>query len=262
VIPASFDYVRPTTIHALFDALADPDARIIAGGHSLLPLMKLRIVRPTTLVDIAAVGLSHVTEDGDALRIGALATYADLLDLDPRMGLPDVLRECAASVGDLQVRNAGTVGGALAHGDPASDLAAGALAVCARVRLLSPEGERTVDLRDFFLGPYSTALAAQELLTEIVIPRRTPGEGSVYVAFDDSASGYPLVGVAVQVATADGAASVGLCGIGGRPVHATSAAAALAAFADLDDDYRAHLGSVAVDRALALARRRAERSAR
>jgi carbon-monoxide dehydrogenase medium subunit len=260
VIPAPFEYVRPSTLDELFEALADPEARVIAGGHSLLPMMKLRLAQPKTLVDIAGLDFGGVAEADGSLRIGALTTYAELLELDPRIGLPDVLRECAASVGDLQVRNAGTIGGSLAHGDPASDLAAGVLAVGARLSLRSPGGERELPSGDFFLGLYTTALAAQEVLTAIVVPRRSAGAGSAYVSFDDPASGYPLAGAAVHVAAADGAPSIGLCGVGERPLHASSAADALAKLSAADE-YPAHLATVAIELAVALARKRAERSA-
>jgi carbon-monoxide dehydrogenase medium subunit len=258
VIPAPFEYVRPATLEELFGALADPDARMIAGGHSLLPMMKLRLAQPTTLVDIAGLDFRGVAEAEGALRIGALTTYAELLELDPRLGLPDALRECGASVGDLQVRNAGTVGGSIANGDPASDFAAGVLAVGGRLALQSPAGERELPANEFFLGPYTTALAAQEVLTAILVPRRSPGDGSAYVSFDDPASGYPLAGAAVLVSA--GSVSVGLCGLGARPLHATSAAAALAGLEDVDD-YRTHLAGVAIRRAEELARSRAARSA-
>ncbi len=259
MIPAAFEYVRPSTFDELFGALADPEAQMIAGGHSLLPMMKLRLAQPTVLVDLAGLDLGGVSEVDGELKIGALTTYAELLELDPRLGLSDVLRECAVSVGDLQVRNAGTVGGAVANGDPASDFSAGILAVGARLRLSSQGGEREVPAREFFLGPYTTALDAQEVLTAILVGRRSPGEGSAYVSFDDPASGYPLAGAAVQV-TADGAMWIGLTGAGDRPLHAPSAGEALAQLGELDD-YRAHLASVAIDRAVELAHQRAERSA-
>jgi aerobic carbon-monoxide dehydrogenase medium subunit len=250
MIPMSFEFVRPSSFAEAFDALADPEARPIAGGHSLLPLMKLRVVQPGTLVDLAGLDLRGIVEEGGELRIGALTTYAELLATDPRSGLPDVLRECAASVGDLQVRNAGTIGGTLAHGDPASDFAPGALAVGARLRLRSPAGERELAASDFFLGPFTTALAPQEILTAVVVPRRVPGSGSAYVSFPDAASGYPLVGAAA-VGAVDGRVSIGLCGIADRPLLADASFRL-----DGLDDYLAQLSRVAIDRATALARRR------
>jgi carbon-monoxide dehydrogenase medium subunit len=259
VIPASFEYVRPSSFDEAFAALADPEARLIAGGHSLLPMMKLRLAQPSLLVDLAGLDLAGVTETGGELRIGAFTTYAALLELDPRLGLPDVLRECAATVGDLQVRNAGTVGGAVAHGDPASDFAAGILACGARLRLRAPAGERELAAADFFLGPYTTALAEREVLTAIVVARRSPGQGSAYVSFDDPASGYPLAGAAVCIAP-DGTTAIGLTGVGDRPLRAASADEALAQIAGADE-YCAHLAAVAIRRASELAAKRAGVSA-
>jgi carbon-monoxide dehydrogenase medium subunit len=174
--------------------------------------------------------------DGDVLHIGALTTYDDLLSLEDAVPLPASLRDCAASVGDVQVRNAGTVGGALAHGDPASDFAAGAIAVGATFVLRSPNGTREVAAEEFFLGPFLTVLEQQELLVELRVPLAT--EPSAYVSFDDPASGYPLVGAAACGAV------VGLTGVGAHPLRAPD---------DLDqlglDDYRRQLVSVAIERA-------------
>jgi carbon-monoxide dehydrogenase medium subunit len=275
VIPAPFAYVRPASLDAALAALADPEAKAIAGGHSLLPVMKLRLARPTTLVDLAELGLRGIHVGDGEVRIGALTTYAELLDVDPRAGLPEVVRECAAAVGDVQVRNAGTVGGTVAHGDPASDLAAGLLAVDAHLVLASPGGTRTVPARDFFVGPYTTLLERQELLVEVVVPHLEPRRGSAYVAFEDPASGYPIVGCAAVVSVdgdAFGSCAIGLCGIGGRPLRASAVEAvfaagagtaspaalraALAEAADLDD-YRQHLAVLAIGRSVESARRRA-----
>src|SRR5712692_1464408 len=119
LIAAAFEYTRAGSIEDALEALADPEARAIAGGHSLVPMMKLRLARPSRLVDIGGLDFRGVTDDREGLRIGALTTYHELVSLDAALGLPDALRECASSVGDLQVRNAGTVGGGIAHGDPA-----------------------------------------------------------------------------------------------------------------------------------------------
>jgi carbon-monoxide dehydrogenase medium subunit len=162
------------------------------------------------------------------------------------------------------VRNAGTVGGAIAHGDPAADVAAGVLALGAQLVLDGPDGEPAVAAEDCFLGPYTTALGQQELLVEIVVPAPAAGTGSAYVSFEDPASGYPLVGCAA-VAAGD-AVTIGLCGVGGRPNRPGALEQAIAdgtdlqdALADLGDldDYRAQLTVTAVERAVDLARRRA-----
>jgi carbon-monoxide dehydrogenase medium subunit len=279
VIPAAFDYVRAESVAQALDALDAEDAKVIAGGHSLIPMMKLRVARPSRLVDIAGLRFRGVT-DGSGLTIGALTTYDELIR-DAEARVPDALRECAESVGDLQVRNAGTVGGGLAHADPASDIAAGVLALDATVRLVSRSGERVLSASELFLGPFATALGAQELLTEIVVPEQPAGSGSAYLSIEDQASGYPIVGAAV-VATLDhgrlGSCAIGITGIAGCPFRADDVEAALLAASPderaeairaslpeveiaVDEDeraYKRHVAAVVVERAVARALERAE----
>jgi aerobic carbon-monoxide dehydrogenase medium subunit len=271
VIPAAFDYVRPDSLDEALAELADPEAKAIAGGHSLLPMMKLRLARPSRLVDLAGLDLSGVVVDSGTIRIGALTTYDELLSPRHAALLPGALRDAAAEVGDVQVRNAGTVGGALAHGDPASDFAAAVIAAGARLLLRSPEGDREVGAEAFFLGPFTTLLTQQELLVELRVPVPAAGEGSAYVAFADPASGYPLAGAAVTVGS-DGRCIVGLTGIAAQPLRATVVEEAIGAGADLgealdtlalmlfdgDPEHRRQLAIVAVGRALDVARGRAE----
>jgi carbon-monoxide dehydrogenase medium subunit len=280
MIPASFDYVRAGSEEEALAALADPDAVVLAGGHSLLPMMKLRLAQPSRVVDIGALALRGVGRDGDGVRIGALTTYDRLLREGAGL-LPDAVLECAAAVGDLQVRNAGTVGGAVAHADPASDLAAGLIATDSTLRLLSPGGRRECAVEDFFLGPFTTALDRPELVTEIVVPGERAGEGSAYDAVENPASGYAIAGAAVKVRL-DGAriadCRVGLVGAVTRPVRVRRVEEALAeagearlddcreALADLgrdvlasgdDADYRLQVAAVVICRAAAAARARA-----
>jgi aerobic carbon-monoxide dehydrogenase medium subunit len=275
VIPVTFEYVRPDTVEEALEALSDPDAKVLAGGHSLVPLMKLRIARPSRLVDISGLDLRGVDGDPGELRIGALTTYDDLLRLDSE-ALPAALRECAASVGDVQVRNAGTVGGGIAHGDPASDLAAGVLALDGRLQLRSPAGTRECDAESFFLGPFTTAIEQQELLTAVLVRRHEPGEGSAYVSIDDPASGFPLAGAAVRVRIEDGKVEecrVGLTGIGAHPLRAQVVEEALSdgdgpavreavaqlepAHADERAEYGRQLTVIAITRAAEIASQRA-----
>jgi len=272
VIPAAFDYVRPGSLDEALAELADPEAKAIAGGHSLLPMMKLRLARPARLVDLAGLGLSGVSVDDGTLRIGALTTYDELLSLGEDVPFPGALRDAAADVGDVQVRNAGTVGGALAHGDPASDFAAAVIATGTTLLLRSPEGEREVAAEEFFVGPFTTLLGGQELLLELRVPVPAAGEGSAYVAFEDPASGYPLAGAAVRVAP-DAGPTIGLTGIGAQPLRARAVEEAIEARADVgeaidtiglmaldgDAEHRRQLAIVAVTRALDTARRRGER---
>jgi len=283
VIPAAFDYLRATSLDDALAALADPDAKVIAGGLSLLPMMKLRLARPTLLVDVAPLGLSGVSAaDGQGTRVGALTTYRDLLqpDASARLG---AISECAARVGDLQVRNVGTVGGGIAHADPASDVAAGVLAMGARLVLRSPGGTREVDAADFFLGPFTTALEQQEILVELLVPPARPGEGSAYVSVEDPASGYPIAGAAVR-ARREGdrivECSIGITGATSHPFRArdveelvvqrgevpslTEVRDALGDLHVLGDvhaggDYRLHLAAVVVTRAAGTASERGAR---
>jgi aerobic carbon-monoxide dehydrogenase medium subunit len=241
VIPAAVDYVRPSSVNEALEGLADAEAKAIAGGHSLVPLMKLRLARPRRLVDLDGLDLRGFSTDGGVLSIGALTTYDDLLSVDESVPLPAALRDCAASVGDVQVRNAGTVGGALAHGDPACDFAAGAIAVGATLVLRSPNGTREVAANDFFLGPFTTVLEQQELLVELRIP--AGAAPSAYVSFDDPASGYPLAGAAVCGGV------VGLTGVGAQPLRAPDDLGELGL-----NDYRRQLVAVAIERAREAAR--------
>jgi carbon-monoxide dehydrogenase medium subunit len=267
MIPAPVEYVRPESLEEALAELADPDARAIAGGHSLVPMMKLRLARPSRLVDLTALGLRGVTLDGPVVRIGAMTTYDELLSATAAP-IPAALRECAEAVGDLQIRNAGTVGGSLAHADPASDLAAGVIATGAILVARGLTGTREIAAEEFFVGPFTTSLGPQELLVEIRVPSAASGTGSAYVAFADPASGYPLAGAAVRV-EGGGTIVVALTGLGAHPSRAHGVEAALAAGGDLagavaevgrgtdaDAAYRCHLGAVAVERAVDAARRR------
>ncbi len=280
MIPAPFEYIRAGSIDEALDALADPDAKVLAGGHSLVPLLKLRVVRPSLLVDIGGLDLRGVDANCDTISVGALTTYEDFA----RGGedAPDVLRECAAAVGDLQVRNHGTLGGGVAHGDPASDVAAAVLALEATLRLRSKAGTRECAAGDFFRGPFTTALEQQELLTEIVVPRAQAGEGSAYASVEDPASGYALAGAAVLARVENGAlasCAVAITGAAAQPLRLRETEAALLGGAGTvdaveqtlsglelpldgaDADYRRHVIAVVVTRALHTARARAERGA-
>ena len=283
MIPAPFDYVRPGTVDEALEALGRPDAKAIAGGHSLVPLMKLRVARPALLVDLAALDLRGVRADGGGIAIGALTSYDELTGTAWPVRLPDALLECADSVGDMQVRNAGTIGGSIAHGDPASDLAAAVLALEATLRLRSTSGTREVAASDFFLGPYTTSLAEQELLTEILLPEAGEGTGSAYVSLDDPASGYPIVGAAAVLRMeGDGlaACAVGLTGSWACPCRARALEEALLSDGigraevapgllpeveigvdDADLAYRRHVAAVIAGRALRRAGERAARAA-
>jgi carbon-monoxide dehydrogenase medium subunit len=233
VIPAAFAYQRPTTIDEALRILgADPGAKILAGGQSLLPLLKLRLATVETLVDIGRLpGLRGVRRlDDGRLAVGALTTYADLL------GSPaseyGLLRDALPEIGDVQVRNRGTVGGAIAHSDPASDLPACLLALDAELVIRSASGERTTGVDGFFEGAFTTGLQPGELLTEIRLPGPRDDAGSAYASLQQTASGYALVGVAAVVIGDGGGgikeAMVALTGVGDRAYRARAAETALA----------------------------------
>jgi carbon-monoxide dehydrogenase medium subunit len=219
MIPAAFGYTRAGSVDEALRILASDDgAKVIAGGQSLLPLMKLRLAHPATLVDIGRIGeLRGVRTLADGrLAVGALTTYADLMDSPARHY--GVLRDMLPSIGDVQVRNRGTVGGAIAHADPASDLPAALLALDAELVLRSADGSRTVKADGFFEGAFATGLRQGELLTEIVLPAPLDNAGSAYASLEQPASGYAMVGVAaVVIMGPDG--RIAWAGIGVTGVH-------------------------------------------
>jgi carbon-monoxide dehydrogenase medium subunit len=284
MIPAAFDYHRPTTIDEALRLLGElPDARVLAGGHSLLPMMKLRLVSPAHLIDLGRIpGLHGVRRDGGVVAIGAMTTHWTLESSDLVAQSVPLLAEAAARVGDVQVRNVGTIGGSLAHADPAADYPAAMLVLEAELVAQSPRGRRSIAAGQFFTGFFATALAPDELLVEIRIPPQ-PG-GGAYLKFPHPASGFAVVGVAALAAVSSGTfewVRVGVNGVGpagyratgvedalaGRPSSPETIAAAAEHAADGVDvnedifapaDYRAHLARVYTKRALTLALERAQ----
>jgi len=232
MIPAAFGYTRVASVdEALGILAADGSAKVIAGGQSLLPLMKLRLAHPATLVDIGRLselrGVSRL--DDGRLAVGALTTYAELID-SPAVHL-GVLRDALPTIGDVQVRNLGTVGGSVAHADPSSDLPAALLALGAELVLRSARGTRTVPADGFFVGPFQTGIAHDELLTQVILPGPRENAGSAYVSLEQPASGYALVGVAAVLFVGAGGliegAGVGITGVSDHPYRASEVEAAL-----------------------------------
>lgn len=233
MIPAAFGYQRPASLdEALRIIGADPGAKLLAGGQSLLPLMKLRLAAPETVVDIGRLpelkGIRRL--DDGRLAVGALTTYAELLESPAKHY--GVVRDAIAMIGDVQVRNRGTVGGAIAHSDPASDLPACLLALDAEVLLRSATGERTANVDGFFNGAFETAMEPGEILIEVRLPAGRDDAGSAYASLEQPASGYSMVGVAVALMV-DGArrivgGNVALTGVGDHPYRAKAVEAALA----------------------------------
>jgi carbon-monoxide dehydrogenase medium subunit len=224
VIPAAFSYQRPATVDDALRAIAaDPDAKVLAGGHSLLPLLKLRLARTDALIDIGRLpelkGLRYAA-DGSA-SMGALTTYAELIEATKL----DFVREGLLQAADVQVRNRATVGGAVAHADPASDLPAMLIALDASIVLRSAIEERVVAATDFFQGPFETALRPDELVIEIRRPALPEGAGGAYMKLAQPASGYAMVGVCAIVARVAGRiehARVAVTGVSGAAYRATA----------------------------------------
>ena len=266
MIPAAFEYARAGSVDEAIALLGgDDDAKLLAGGHSLIPAMRLRFSRPSLLVDIGRLDdLRYVREDGDRLAVGALTRHAALA------GDPVLAQHCAliglaaAQIGDPQVRHRGTIGGSVAHGDPASDLGTILLTLDAEFIARGPDGERTIAATDFFVGPFETALARQEVLVEIRVPKVSSGTYLKHVRREQD---WATVGVAA--ARVDGHVQVGLTSMGTTPLRArgveealtggaapADAAARTAEGTDPPSDvsassaYRAHLAQVLVRRAL------------
>jgi carbon-monoxide dehydrogenase medium subunit len=228
VIPAPFDYEVAGSVEEAVELLGrSEDAKLLAGGHSLVPAMKLRLARPSLLVDIGRLGdLRYLREEAGRIAIGALARHHDLATSPLLRERCPPLALAAAQVGDPQVRHRGTIGGSVAHGDPASDLPAVLLALDAEMVARGPGGERTIAAADFFRGVFETALSPQEVLTEI----RLPAAQGTYLKFSRRAQDWATVGVAaVRV---DGAVRVALTSMGPTPLRARGVEEALAAGAD------------------------------
>ena len=284
--PAQFEYVAPASLDEALQLLSESggEAKILAGGHSLLPMMKLRLAQPAKLIDISRIpGLNEIRVDADGLTIGALVTHAQVARSPEVARALPMLAEAADKVGDLQVRNRGTLGGSLAHADPAGDTPAVFLAADGEIVARGPNGERTINASEFFVDILTTALEENEILTQIRFPALPPRSGTAYLKFDHPASHYALTGVAAVVTLGgDGSiaqARVGVTGVGpkayraegveqalaGQGADAIAAAAEKAADGiDCNDDihasaeYRAHLARVFTRRALEAALQRAQ----
>jgi carbon-monoxide dehydrogenase medium subunit len=227
--PAEFDYHRPgSLVEALALLGSGEESRPLAGGHSLLPLMKLRLSTPSALVDLAGVpGLDGISEDGDGVRVGALATHASVAGSELVQSRCPVLAETAALIGDAQVRNRGTLGGSVAHADPAADYPTVLTALGATIAVAGRDGERDVPADDFFVDFFTTALQPGELVVAARVPATPAGTGAAYLKHRHPASFYAVVGVAAVISVENGScasARLTIGGVAGLPVHATAAA--------------------------------------
>jgi aerobic carbon-monoxide dehydrogenase medium subunit len=278
VIPAKFDYVKPGSVEEAVTALVEggEDAKIIAGGQSLLPVLRLRLAAPSLLVDLGGIAeLKGIRDDGDGIVIGAMTPYFEILGDNLVQEHVALLAQATATVADNQVRHRGTLGGALAHADPAGDLGAPALALDAVMTIAGSSGTRTVSAADFFVDYFTTALGEGEILTAIRFPKYT-GWGSHYEKFNRTAQAWSMCAVAAAVRVEGGSiaeARVGLTNMGTTPIraraveqalvgqpataeavraaaeHATEGTAA-PSDADAASDYREHLAKVLTGRAV------------
>jgi len=281
VIPAQFDYVRPSTVDEAVQALASAgeDAKVLAGGQSLLPVLRMRLAAPSTVVDLGRIAeLRGVREDGDTLVVGAMTTHYEVQGDHLIADHAALLKAATDTVADPQIRHRGTFGGSLAHADPAGDLLAVALALDCEMVIAGPSGRRTVPAAEFFRDLFTTALAPDELLVEVRVPKHT-GWRAHYEKFNRVAQAWSMVAVAVCVRTEGGVieeAKVALTNMGSTPVRASGVEAALVgvqATADAiraaaehaaegtspptdtnaDAEYRQHLARVLTGRALSAA---------
>lgn len=248
----SFDYFRARSVADAHQLLsAHPGAKLLAGGHSLLPLLKLRLAAPSALVDIGRIPeLRGISRQGDWIRIGALTTHAELAaSADLRTAAP-ALADAAAMVGDPAVRNRGTIGGNVAHADPASDLPTVLVALDARIVAAGPGGERTIHADKFFTGIMTTALSEDEILVGVHVPASARGQGSAYEKFSHPASRYAVLGAAAWVAITDGMCSSARVALGGLLPNARRAGSverALIGKALTEEGIAAAADQVAVD---------------
>jgi carbon-monoxide dehydrogenase medium subunit len=235
VIPAGFEYEAAESVDHAIELLGrNEDAKLLAGGHSLLPAMKLRLARPALLVDLGGVGdLSHVREDGDAIAIGALTTHKDVAASPVLREQCPIVSHTAGQVGDPQVRHRGTIGGSLAHGDPASDLPTVILALDGELVARGPEGDRAIPAREFFTGVFQTALQPNEVLVEIRVPK-LGSAGWSYTKLARRAQDWATVAVAVVARNGDGTA-IALTNMGATSLRASAAEDALAGGAAIAD---------------------------
>ena len=276
MIPSQFDYHRPTTLDEALRLLSQSeDAKVLAGGHSLLPAMKLRLAQPKTIVDVGRIAdLRYIREQNGIIAIGAMTTHFEIESSALLQDKCPLLPELALHIGDVQVRNKGTFGGSLVHADPAADWPAAVLALNAEFEIAGPNGRRTVKAADFFVEMMQSAVQPNEILREIRLPV-TP-KSVAYAKFAQKASGFAIAGVAVLVNKQARTASIGITGVAAKPYRATavekqlqgkelSAELILAASSKAADgadplndihasaEFRAHLAQVQCQRALARA---------
>jgi carbon-monoxide dehydrogenase medium subunit len=280
MIAQEFEYSAPSNLKDALGLLAGDDVKVLAGGMSLIPLMKLRLATPGQLVDIGRIpDLNYIREDKGVLRIGATTTHYQVETSALVRSKCPLLAEAAAHIGDIQVRNVGTIGGSVAHADPAADYPASLLALETRVVLVNAKGQREIPIGDFFVDTFTTALEPGEIIREVIVPVEEQSAGTSYQKMLQPASGFAIVGVAARIKKSGGKvtmARVGVTGLSGKPYRALNvekglegtagsasdvqkAAAIVAEGVDANSDlhasadYRKHLASIYAMRALTVA---------
>ena len=284
MIPQNFEYSSPANLQEALGLIADGNAKVLAGGMSLIPLMKLRLAAPEHVVDISRIpGLSYIREEGGAIHVGAMTTHYEVESSPLLRGKCPLLAETASHIGDVQVRNMGTLGGSIAHADPAADYPAALFALEAKVRLVSAKTDRTLSIDEFLVDTMTTAVEPGELVLELILPVESGSTGVSYQKMAQPASGFALVGIAARAAKAGGRVSlvrVGVTGLASKAYRAANVETLLAGTAGSADDirkaaavvadgvdansdlhasadYRAHMARVYTARALAAALSRA-----
>ena len=231
MIAQNFEYSAPASLNEALTLLDGGEAKALAGGMSLIPLMKLRLAMPEQIVDISRIpGLNYIREDNGVLRIGATTTHYDVESSPLVRSRCPLLAEAATKIGDVQVRNRGTIGGSIAHADPAADYPASLLALEARVVLVTAKSERELPIADFFVDTFTTALEPGELIREVIVPLEDSSAGTSYQKVVQPASGFAIVGIAARVRKSGGRvtlARVGVTGLAGKPYRATNVEQAL-----------------------------------
>lgn len=280
MIAQNFDYASPANLQEALGLLGGENVKVLAGGMSLIPLMKLRLASPGQVVDLGRIpGLNTIREEKGTLRIGATTTHYQVESSPLVRSQCPLLAEAAAHIGDIQVRNMGTIGGSIAHADPAADYPASLLALEAKVVLMSAKAQREIPIADFFVDTFTTALQPGEIIREVIVPVEDQSAGTSYQKMVQPASGFAIVGVAARVRKPGGKiamARVGVTGLSGKPYRATGvekalegsagspsdiqkAAAVVADGVDANSDlfasaeYRKHLARIYTMRALTIA---------
>jgi carbon-monoxide dehydrogenase medium subunit len=280
MIPQEFEYSAPQSLQDALALVESGERKILAGGMTLIPMMKLRLATPAEVVDLGRVpGLGGITEAGGALHVGAMTTHHDVETSPVLRAKCPLLAETAGNIGDVQVRNMGTIGGSIAHADPAADYPAALVALEARIRLVSAHSDRTVEASEYFLDAFTTALEPGEIVVEIEVPVEASNEGHRYEKVPHPASGFAVVGIAARIVKSGGRitmARIGVTGLGPKAFRARNAEAILEAGGDVakavavigdgedansdlyaSGDYRRHLARVHAARALTVAVSRA-----